>query len=449
MNRIINNIHLNKSARTTLLIKNVLASAFIKGWSAIVVLIMVPLTLNCLGTYKNGVWLTISSMLVWIDQMDIGLGNGLRNRLATYMAHKELDKARSIVSSTMAMMVCIVIPILVLLLLLISQTDIYGFFNVNPNVIPELRVAIMAATTLVCMTFVLKFTGNVYMGMQLPAASNLLIALGQTVALLSTAFLYYTHQESFILIVIVNTAAPLLVYLLAYPYTFYIKFRELRPSVRLVNLRSAIVLANLGLKFFWLQIAGIIQFMTANILISKFFTPDMVTPYQITYRYMSLVIVGFTIICMPFWNATTDAYERGDMQWIRNATHKLTALSILIAIMLAIMVLVSPWVYKIWIGDACQVPRGMTSIMAIYIFLQVLSMRYSYFLNGIGALRLQLYMTIMTIIFIPLAWFASKETGDIRWLMAVMCICIAPSTIVNMIQFNKILRGAARGIWRI
>ena len=52
--------------RTSLLIKNVLLSFFIKGWSALVVLVMVPLTLQCLGNYKNGVWLTISSMLVWI-----------------------------------------------------------------------------------------------------------------------------------------------------------------------------------------------------------------------------------------------------------------------------------------------------------------------------------------------------------------------------------------------
>lgn len=449
MNKFIKHIISERSTRTTLLLSNVLASTLVKGWSAVVVLMMVPLTLNCLGAYKNGVWLTISSMLVWIDQMDIGLGNGLRNRLASYVAHNEIEKARSVVSSTMAMLVCIVIPILLVLQLLIWFTDVYGFLNVDPAIIPELRVALIAAVTLVCITFVLKLIGNVYMGMQLPAISNFLIALGQTVALIGTALLYYTHQASFMLIVIVNTAAPLLVFLLSYPYTFYCKFKELRPSPRLVNLHSALELANIGVKFFWLQIAGIIQFMTANILISKFFTPEMVTPYQITYRYMSLVIVGFTVVCMPFWNATTDAYERGDMQWIRNATHRLATITLIIAITLIIMVLVSPWVYNIWIGDACQIPKGMTTLMALYIYLQVLSMRYSYFLNGIGALRLQLYMTVMTIIFIPLAWFISKETQDIRWLMAVMCFCIAPSILVNMIQFTKILRGTAKGIWRI
>ena len=59
--------------RNNLIKKNILASFVLKGYAAIISLMLVPLTLNCLGTLKNGVWLTISSILLWIDQMDIGL----------------------------------------------------------------------------------------------------------------------------------------------------------------------------------------------------------------------------------------------------------------------------------------------------------------------------------------------------------------------------------------
>lgn len=435
--------------RSKLLIKNVFASFLIKGWSALVVLMMVPLTLHCLGAYKNGVWLTISSMLVWIDQMDIGLGNGLRNSLATHVARNDMELARKMVSSTMAMLACLMIPILLSLLLLIWQTNVFTFLNVSPDIIPELRVALLSAVILVCATFVLKFIGNVYMGMQLPAVSNLLIALGQTIALIGTALLYYSHQASFWLIIIVNTAAPLLVYLLAFPYTFYWRFPQLRPSLKLVNLRSAIDLANLGLKFFWLQLAGIIQFMTSNILISKFFSPEMVTPYQIAYRYLSLVIVAFTVVCMPFWTATTDAFQRSDMAWIHQASKRMNLFTGLMTLALVVMTVVAPWVYDIWIGDSTHVPSYMTVLMALYIFLIMLSMRYSYFLNGIGALRLQLYMTVSAVLFIPLAWMVSSYTHQIKWFMIVMCLCNVPGVLANIIQFNKILKGTAKGIWRI
>lgn len=434
--------------RSRLLLKNVLESFFIKGWSAIVVLMMVPLTLNCLGTYQNGVWLTISSLLIWIDQMDIGLGNGLRNKLAVHIAHDNWKEARQIVSSTAAMLVCIVLPILILLLFLIWTTDVYSILNVIPERIPELRLALLSAVALVCITFVLKFVGNVYMGMQQPAVSNLLIALGQTTALIATWLLFSIGHASFVNIVTVNTAAPLIIYFIAYPITFYRVYPKLRPSIKFVNLHSALELGNLGIKFFWLQLAGVIQFMTANILISKFFTPEMVTPYQIAYRYMNIIMVAFTVICMPFWNATTDAYERDDMEWIRRANKKMNYMTVAIAILLLVMVIASPWVYRIWIGDSCQVSRGMTIMVAFYIFLLVLSMRFSYFLNGIGALRLQLYMTVMTVIFIFLIWVVTTITHSIIWFLAVMCFCLVPSIIVNMIQFNKILNGKATGIWR-
>lgn len=435
--------------RSRLLGKNILASFAVKGWSAVVALIMVPLTLRCLGAYQNGVWLTISSMLVWIDQMDIGLGNGLRNRLATHMAHGETDKARQVVSSTVAMLACIVLPILSVLLLLIWTTDVFSFLNVTRGALPELRTALMGAVTLVCTTFVLKFISNVYMGMQLPAVSNMLMALGQTVALAGTWLLWRTDNASFLNIVLMNSAAPLAVYLLAYPVTFYIQFPQLRPSLRLVNLRSALELGNLGIRFFWLQVAGIVQFMTANILISKFFSPELVTPYQIAYRYMSLVLVAFTVVCMPFWNATTDAYERGDMEWIRQASRRMDFFVGLIAVGLVLMTALSPWVYRVWIGDDCHVPMAMTAVMAVYVLLLTISMRYSYFLNGIGALRLQLYMTVSAVVFIPLAWLVSTLTHDIIWFMVVTCLCNVPGIVVNIIQFYKILNGTATGVWRI
>ena len=348
----------NYGTRTSLLIKNVIVSFFIKGWSAIVVLLMVPLTLDCLGAYQNGVWLTISSLLVWIDQMDIGLGNGLRNRLAMFQARGESDEAQKIVSSTMAMLVCIIIPLFLVFSAIIWLGNIYAFLNVDPNSIPELQTALQCAVTLVCITFVLKFIGNVYMGMQLPAVSNLLMALGQTIALIATWLLFLNHHATFYNIVAVNTAAPMLVYLSAYPITFYWKYPLLRPRVKSVNLRTAVQLGNLGLKFFWLQIAAIIQFMTANILISHFFTPEMVTPYQVAYRYLSLLMVFFSIVCMPFWNATTDAYERHDTTWIEQASRKMNLLTALIFVAASVMTLVSPWVYDIWVGDKCTVPFG-------------------------------------------------------------------------------------------
>ena len=434
--------------RSSLLQKNILASFLIKGWSAVIVLLLVPVTLHCLGDYKNGIWLTISSMLLWIDNMDIGLGNGLRNKIAEYMAHHEVHRARQLVSSTFALLSCIIIPVILVLAVLILSCDTYQIFNASPSIISDLDTVLIVTVLLVCTTFVFKLIGNFYMGMQLPAVSNLLIAIGQTLALIGTYIVYWSGTHSLMYIAIVNTAAPLFVYLVAFPYTFLYKFPHLRPSFRLIDFKEAKAVVNTGIQFFIMQISSVILFMTSNILISNLFTPSMVTPYQITYRYFSILLVAFTVICMPFWNATTDAYERGDIEWIRDATRKLRLMIIGIIACMTLMVLLSPWVYSIWIGDSITIDIRMSIVMASYIFILIYSMRYSYFINGIGKLRLQLiFTTSAAILYIPLAYLTTQYTHDIIWFMMVMCLINIPGLIVNRIQFYKLINGTAKGIW--
>ena len=433
--------------RSSLLQKNILASFLIKGCSALIVLLMVPATLHCLGEYKNGIWLTISSMLLWIDNMDIGLGNGLRNKVAEYMAHGERERTRSLISSTFAMLTCIIIPVMLVLLLLIVVGDPYQVFNATPDKAPHLDQVLMVTVILVCTSFVFKLIGNFYMGIQLPAVSNLLIALGQTMALFGTYIILWSGSHSLMHIALVNTAAPLFVYLLAFPYTFFYKYPHLRPTFRLIDFKEAKTVINMGVQFFIMQISGVILFMTSNLLISNLFSPELVTPYQITYRYFSIMLVVFTVICMPFWNATTDAYERGDMEWIRQATRKLRLMTIGIMICMIIMVVLSPWVYAIWIGDI-DIDMKMSIVMAVYIFILIYSLRYSYFINGIGKLRLQLiFTTTAAILFIPLAYLTTLWSHNIIWFMVVMCLVNIPGLIVNRIQFSKLIKGQAKGLW--
>lgn len=436
------------SSRSSLLQKNIFASFVIKGWSALIVLLLVPATLHCLGEYKNGIWLTISSLLLWIDNMDIGLGNGLRNKIAEYMAHDEFERTRSLISSTFAMLTCIIIPVLLILLLLIALTDPYWIFNASPSKVDHLDQVLMATVTLVCTSFIFKLIGNFYMGMQLPAVSNLLIALGQTLALIGTYIVLWSGSHSLMLIALVNTVSPLIIYLLAFPYTFLYKYPHLCPSLKLIKLKEAKAVIHMGVQFFIMQISSVVLFMTSNILISNLFSPTMVTPYQITYRYFSILLVIFTVICMPFWNATTDAYQKNDIAWIRNATKKLRLMTVGILICLIVMIALSDIVYAIWIDQQTVIDLKMSIMMATYIFILIYSMRYSYFINGIGKLRLQLiFTTAAAVLFIPLAYLTTQWTHSIIWFMIVMCLVNIPGLIVNRIQFYKLINGKANGIW--
>ncbi len=441
---------LGGNKRTALIKKNILASFLIKGWSIIVQLALVPLTLHCLGSYENGIWLTISSMLLWIDNLDIGLGNGLRNKLAEHLAHEEINKAQNTVSSTLFMLFLVIVPIVIIINILIWLTDTYSFFNIDSGIVGNLDIVLTVATIFVCSTFIFKSIGNFYMGLQLPAINNLMISVGQTLVLIGTAAIYFSGSHSLLLICIVNTLSPLIVYLISFPITFCGKYKNLRPTFSGIRRYAINELFSTGMKFFVLQIAGVLLFLTSNLIISRVFSPEMVTPYQIAYRYLSQVYFIFTIICTPYWSATTDAFQRGDYDWIKNANITLNKVVSFMTILLIVMVAISMPVYRLWIGSIVKIPFDMSVIVALYVLIITISTRYSFVLNGIGALRLQLIMTVSAaIVYIPLAVLVGKLTHNINMLLGVMCLVNIPGLIVNVIQYHKIINAKAYGIWRI
>ena len=171
---------MNSELRTSRLKKNILFSFLIKGWAGIIQLLLVPITLFCLGNYENGIWMTISSILIWIDSLDIGLGNGLRNTLSAQIANNEMES----VSSTFFMLALIIIPICILLILVINFLDVYTLLNIEESKVPNLITVLSLSIAIVSATFIFKFIGNVYLALQLPAVNNLLVVSGQTLTLI-------------------------------------------------------------------------------------------------------------------------------------------------------------------------------------------------------------------------------------------------------------------------
>lgn len=434
--------------RSNLIRKNIIISFCIKIWSALVQLLMVPLTLHCLGVYENGLWLTISSLLIWIDNLDIGLANGLRNKLAVHLALGEKIEAQKTVSSTFYMLVLLFIPIIFLINIWIFCVDTYQFFNVDSDIVNNLNVILHVSAILVCTTFIFKFIGNFYMALQLPAINNALNTLGQTIALLGVVVLYVTGIHSLLCVALINTISPLIVYVVAYPITFYKKYPDLCPHISMVSKSSMKSLATTGIKFFVLQIAGVVLFMSTNILISRFFSPELVTPYQIAYRYFMVLQLIFVIICAPYWTATTDAYKKNDFEWIKKSNKLLDKMMTSLFIIAFFMVIFARPIYTIWIGDANAVSLPMTVIVAVYVMILVASMRYSYILNGFGTLRLQLIMTIIAaVLYISLATLVCSYKNNLNYLLYVMCAVNLPGLLVNIVQYYKIVNRRAKGIW--
>lgn len=433
--------------RTALIKKNIAGSLLIKGWSCIVQFLIVPLSLQCLTKYEYGIWLTINSLLMGIDAIDVGLGNGLRNRLAEAMALDNREKARQQVSTTFFMLVMIMLPLIILFVVSMQFVDCNALMNVSPELVPDMRGILVASVAIMGSTFIFKFIGNMYMGLQLPAINNLLVVLGQTVSLCVLFVLSLLGHSSLMTVAVAFTASPLLVYLIAYPVSFCGKYSFLAPSLRFFDKESLRSLFGLGVKFFVIQVSGLMLFMSSNVIISHVMNPAEVTPYQIAYRYFSILYMLFAIIASPLWSATTDAYTKGDWVWIRRAMRKMNLLLLACVAVVIFMIVVAPLFYHLWIGDKVEVVLSLNIMMAIYTYILVVSNSYSYILMGIGKIRMILVVTVSEMfIFVPIEYFACKyagTTGMLTSLILSTTIC----AILNNMQLKFLSLGKAKGIW--
>ena len=74
--------------------RNIMTVFVIEGACIIILMILVPLTINYVNPTRYGIWLTLSSVIGWCGFFDIGFGNGLKNRFAEARASCNTERAR-------------------------------------------------------------------------------------------------------------------------------------------------------------------------------------------------------------------------------------------------------------------------------------------------------------------------------------------------------------------
>ena len=120
--------------------------------------------------------------------------------------------------------------------------------------------------------------------------------------------------------------------------------------------------------FFVIQVSScLVIFGAANVFIAQNCGPTNVTTYNIAYKFFNLLIIAYTIILSPMWNAYTDAYVKGDMAGINatfNRALKFWALSVACGVC---MLAVSGVFYHLWVGGKVEVPLSISLCTFVYV----------------------------------------------------------------------------------
>ena len=450
---ILNNRFLSGHQRTVKLKKNIIASLLIQGISVVIGFFMVRVSLGYLDQTKYGVWLTISSLLVWFNFFEIGLGNGLKNKLAEALAKKDFELGKIYVSTTYAILSIIIGIVFVIFIIVNNFIDWTIILNTETNLAKELSSLALIVFSFFFLRFVLKLVGIVLVADQRPAISNLFGPMGNLISLIIIYILTKISYGSLLYLGIALSGVPIIVLSIATIYFFSHDYKKISPSINSIDFKYSKELLNLGVKFFLIQITSLIFYQTSNIIISQYFGPAQVTPYNIAYKYFSTIIMLFTIIINPFWAAFTEAWVIEDVLWVKRAINKLLFVWGGMVLLSVFMFFISDQFFDLWIGtelmQSIEISLTLKLSLIIYFTLLTFGGVFNMFINGVGKIRLQgITLLFGALLFIPLViLFINVFNWGIESVVIAMILTNIYHPIIAPLQYYKLVNKKADGIW--
>ena len=439
--------HKFSNTRNKMLTTNILYSSILKIISLSTSLLIVPITINYLNKEVYGIWMTITSILFWINTFDIGLGNGMRNYLTEAISQKDYSLGKRYISTTLSLLTLIALVIGGVVLVPLFTIDFNKFFNTEAISNFDLRNTMIIAISFTLCNFVLKNIGFIYVAMQKYAINDFLSVLGNVVSLGIIFLLTKFTTGHLIYVVLAYTATQCIIFCLA-AIPLFKNHPELRPAFKFFDKSLSQKIVGKGLGFFVIQISScLVIFGAANMFITQFCGPAAVTTYNIAYKFFNLLVIAYTIILSPMWNAYTDAYVKGDMKWIEqtfNRALKLWGLSVVGGL---VMLAGCQIFYHLWVGEKVIVPFTVSLCTLIYVCFFNLNNCVTYLINGLNKIRIQIITSLVfTALYIVVVLLLGKQLG-IEGVVLSMAGSYACMSIIHLYQCRLLIKEKANGIW--
>ena len=298
-----------------------------------------------------------------------------------------------------------------------------------------------------CLQMIIHVLVSVIAAFQKVALSNSFPVIGNVISLLVIYVLTKTCPSSLLLLAITFGSMPILVTFVASFIMYSGQFKAVAPKISYFDKSYIKEIFGLGYKFFIINIQVIVLYQSTNILISNVSSPNEVTTYNIAYKLLSTAMMAYTIITAPLWPAYTDAFARGDYDWMKNMRNKMQRILIISILGCAIVALASPWIYQLWIGDTPHIPYMMTLLVAIYVSVYCWMSLNGTLIVGVGKVNVETCIVLIgMVVHIPLSFFLSSFMGAYGVLTSLIVINFTYA-LVMQVQVNKLLNKTAKGIW--
>jgi O-antigen/teichoic acid export membrane protein len=425
-----NKLKLNSNSRIVLI--NTISTYLVKGGSIFVGFFTTPVFLRYFSNQSAlGVWFTLLSILSWVLNFDLGIGNGLRNKIAITLTKGDAKATQKYISSAYIFLGLLGVLITLILLICSRMISWNKFLNISENDLNPsvLLLAVNFVILGIMMQFVLRLITSILYAMQKSFIPNLLALITNILMLLFALYCNLVGSNNNIIKLavayLVSLNLPLIITTIV---VFSTTLRKSIPSVKYFDKKHAMETLKTGGVFLLIQLFKMFITSTNMILIAKMVSANMVVEFNIYQKVFSLISTLAIIGTTPIWSAVTRAAALNDYQWIKRITIIMYKLIGVVTVCQLLMMPIMQTFMDVWLG--AESIKVNYLIMLFFIFDAIIiiwSGINASICNGLNELKVQVItMGVGAVIKIPLSYLCVKLFGSYVGIIFAHSISLAP-----------------------
>ncbi len=414
-----------------------------RGVALLASAVTLPLTVRYLGKLEYGVWITISTTVVMLSVLDLGIANTLTNFISSAYASDDKDSAQGYFA-TAFWLTCGVAAVLGVIAALVFHVLNWGSLLgiSDPTLIAEARTCVVISIAFFLVSLPLNLANRVLGGYQQIHIANyfaMINSLLGLVAIVTTVLLRLSIVQlmlAYCLAMLVGSVAMNLwlsiwhkPWIRAYPRRF--------------ERAKARTLFGQGFLFFLLQLTGIIVFNSDNLVITHYLGAAEVTPYSIAWRLTSYASLMQSLLIPSFWPAFTEAYHKRDMQWVRNTYRNMVQKTLMLVTAAALFLgFFGQWIIRVWAGRAVEPPSLLLWTLAGWAILVASTTNQALLLSATGRLRVEATVAVLAAIAnLGLSIYLVQRIGAEGVILATILSFAVFMIVPQQLEVRRVLRG--------
>ena len=425
----------NLDQRTGRILATAAASYLGRFGSALVLLVTIPLARQHLVPEQFGVWMMLSSLLSFFAFADLGVGNGVLNRVTLARANEREDEFAHAVAG--GYLCTALVGVFLALVWFAWRAGASNPTSLVGTLTTASRAPALAALQAFVLLLALNVPATLIQKIQLGSQQGHLVGLSQLGASIATLVFVPTAlmMDGPLWLLVVSSFGMQVLANIVNSVWWLTRHRVPAAIARHgVHRATLVALLGSGAMFFVLQLAAAFAFQSDSIVLTHVLGPAAYGDFSVVQRLFlfvsALLSTGFT----GLWPAFGDAIARGDMAWARRALlRSVIVAGCVAACVTGTLVLSLGTITSHWLHMVVAPPLSLALALATWTTIDAMTSVAGVFMNAANVLRAQIVFALLmaSLAFAGKWWLAPilGPTGSVLATIGAYCLVSVPAQI--------------------